>query len=430
MFPAIRALKNSDYRLYFAGQLLSMSGTFMQGVAQSWLVYRLSGSATWLGIITFCTQAPAFVLSPVAGVWADRFDRRRILVIVQWLSMLQAFALAALVFAGMVQIWHVAAMAIFIGCINAFDMTTRQAFVVNLVEKNELQHAIALNSVIMNGSRIIGPAIAGAMIELVGEKWCFALNGFSYFAALYSLLRLKNACDLQEAKRHTRPSGMIKPIVDGVKYVRKNNFIIWIMALMAFISFVTPMCMVLLPVYTTEILHGGARMFAWLTAAIGLGAVFGALNIGDCRNKPLVRRSIMTSIALIGISLIVLSKTSNFTVALCSMFVLGFFNMSVYPRMNSAIQYVVDDSIRGRVMSLYVMMFLATMPLGSLLGGIISDLAGPRPTIFAGGVLCLGAMASLLVRHLRKELMRQTAPPKDKDHDGTRVHPPEPWLHP
>jgi MFS family permease len=397
MFEATAALKNPNYRLYFIGQLLSVSGTFMQGIAQSWLVYKMTGSAAWLGIITFCTNAPAFLFSPLAGAAADRFERRKILLAVQWLSMLQALALTALVYTNTATIYLIALLAILLGMINAFDMPTRHAFVVDMVNKEEMSHAIALNSIIMNSSRIIGPAIAGVVIGIAGEKLCFALNGLSYIAAIVALMKIVP----RQRTISTSKDGLVTSIKSGARYVLGNKYILGLIAFIGLISFIAPSFMVLLPVVAKQLLHGDARTYSSLISCLGVGAIAGAFFIANETGEKLMRRLLARNLLMIGISFLVMAFSRLYWLSLGAAFAHGFFNMTVFPRVNNAIQQTVDDKLRGRVSAIYTMVFLGLMPLGSLLSGWLSQRIGVNGTLYGAGICCILIALIIGLRLLR-----------------------------
>ncbi|OFZ54507.1 MAG: hypothetical protein A2428_15415 [Bdellovibrionales bacterium RIFOXYC1_FULL_54_43] len=371
MSPPFQALKNRNYRLYFSGQLVSMIGTWMQSTVLSWLVYRLSHSATWLGIIAFSTQLPAFLASPMAGLVADRKDRRTVLLWVEIIAIIQAFMLAALFFSGKIALWHIAALSIVLGIINAFEMTTRHAFAVDLVGKTDLPSALAFNSVTINGSRMVGPAIAGLLIAPIGEGWCFVLNGLSYLAVILGLLLMKLEKRVALPFLATNP---FSQIWDAFQYTRQVPRIARLILLSAFISFFGAPYVVLLPVFAKEALQGDALTLGWLTGTSGLGAICGAFEFASRSESPeAMERKFPIRLILVGLSLATLGASSQLWLSLLATFGIGFFMMAIFPSINTTIQQIVDDSYRGRVVSLYTMSFLGTMPLGGLLAGWLAD---------------------------------------------------------
>lgn len=380
----LQVLKNSNYRVYFIGQLISMSGTWMQSIAQSWLVYRLSHSGTWLGVITFAVHMTAFVLSPVAGVVADQFDRRKILVATQVVAIAQALCLGALLLSGHVQLWHVVALAAVLGCVNAFDITTRQAFAVDMVGKADLTSAIVLNAVVINVSRVVGPAAAGFLIGVVGEGWCFLLNGLSTLPVLVGLLLMR----IERPNRAGAPrNSVVGNMAEGWAYALRHRVILRLLVISASVCFFGSPFVVLLPVFAKSVLGGDANTLAWLTGVMGLGAVLGALGVARRTNVTHIRRQIVRYTILWGVGIAVLGASKSLALSLVTMFYIGYVMLSLFPTLNNAIQQLVHDGMRGRVMSLYTMSFLGTMPVGSLAIGWLSDKFGaPHVAMVSGGL--------------------------------------------
>ena len=363
----LNALKSRNYRLYFSGQLLSMVGTWMQSTVQAWLVYRLSGSATWLGIVSFSMQMPAFLTRPLAGVIVDRVDRRKLLLWTETVGMLQAFLLAALVYTGHIALWHIALLSILLGVVNAFELTTRHAFAADLVPRADLHNALAWNSVTINGSRIIGPALAGVLIAIVGETWCFMINGISFLAVILGLLFMR-------MNQRTIAKSLIGPLQqmrDGARYLTRHPEIRKLVLLTMFISFFGLPFSVLLPVFAKETLGGNATTLGWLIGSSGAGAILGAFR----RNSHEVGTD-MRQLLWIGLSLCLLGLSKSAPLSILATFAIGYFMMGLFPAINTTIQQKVEDSYRGRVLSLYTMSFLGAMPLGSLLSGWLSDRLG------------------------------------------------------
>lgn len=402
----LRVLKNPSYLTYFAGQLVSMSGTWMQSVAQGWLVYRLSHSGYWLGLISFFTQAPAFIMSPLAGVVADHFDRRKILIVVQIVEMLQALVLAALVFSGKIELGHLLWLSIVLGVVSAFDGTTRHAFAVDMVGKSELSNAIALNSVVINLARVVGPAIAGALLSAFGEAWCFTINGLSYLPVIYGLATMKLA-----HKRIRSPGRLkiVRPIAEGLAYTRRHVVIFRLLILSTFICLIACPYNVLLPVFAEKVLGGKAGTFAWLTDMLGLGAVTAALLFHGGNDHQVIKRKLISDVIFWGLGLVTLGLSKNLYLSLGAMFTIGYFMMSVFPLMNNAIQQMVDDSMRGRVMSLYTMTFLGTMPFGALAMGWLADRFSAPYVVTGAGVATLAMGFALVLRNgIRHQLRSVT----------------------
>ncbi len=402
-FGAFRSLKHGNYRLFFAGQGISLIGTWMQQLAMSWLVYRMTHSALLLGIVGFSGMIPSFLLAPFAGVLADRWNKRRVLVITQTLSMLQAFALAALVLTQTVSIWHIIPLSIFLGCVNAFDIITRQAFVPDMLERKEdLGNAIALNSSLFNGARLIGPAFAGVLIALVGEGMCFLLNGISYLAVIVALLLMK----IERSPERTEKEGFMSEIAQGFSYVYSFTPIKSILLLLALISFAGVPSQVLMPMFAGSILHGGPHTLGFLMAASGLGALGGTIFLAS--GKGALRLGITTPVAgsVFGFGLMAFSYSHFLWLSLILMSVTGFGIMVQMASSNMVLQHIVEDGKRGRVMSFFAMAVMGTAPFGSLLAGTVADSIGAPATLFLCGALCvLGSLAfSRRLPALQKEL--------------------------
>ncbi|HCM39371.1 MAG: hypothetical protein A2070_08130 [Bdellovibrionales bacterium GWC1_52_8] len=390
---SLSALKNTNYRRYFIGQAASVTGSWMQSTVQAWLVYRLSHSGAWLGIITFCLQMPAFLLSPVAGVLADHSDRRRILIWTSGVGMAQAFLLAFLVFTNSVQLWHVAVLSVVLGLMTAFDLTTRHAFAVDLVGKKQLPSAIACNSLIINSSRIIGPALAGILITFLSEGWCFLLNGLSYLAVIGGLLLITIP---EGRKKLLRTGTHLQEIREALTYVKKNRTISGLLWTSTFMSFFGLAFAVLLPVFAKEQLQGDASTLAWLTGATGVGAIVGALGgMSHPKFVSQIEARLPLVFILLGASLILLGQSHFLPLSIFAVFGIGLFLMGTFPALNSAIQQNVDDFLRGRVLSLYTMSFLGAAPLGGLLAGWASDQIGASLVQLASGLVFIAASAVL-----------------------------------
>ena len=403
LLVAFRSLKHRNYRLFFAGQGISLIGTWMQQLAMSWLVYRMTNSAFLLGLVGFAGQIPSFLLSPFAGVLADRWDKRRVLVITQTLSMLQAFALAALVLTKTVSVWHIILLGILLGCVNAFDITTRQAFVPDMLEKKEdLGNAIALNSSLFNGARLIGPAVAGILIALVGEGMCFLLNGLSYIAVIAALLMMK----IERAPERTQKEGFMREIGQGFSYVFGCTPIRSILLLLALISFTGVPYAVLMPMFAGNILHGGAHTLGFLMAASGLGALAGTIFLASRKNALRLGMTTPAAGAIFGLGLMAFSRSHYMWLSMLLMSVTGFGIMVQMASSNIVLQNIVEDGKRGRVMSFFAMAVMGAVPFGSLLAGGLAGRIGAPATLFACGFCCvLGALLfSSRLPYLKEEL--------------------------
>jgi MFS family permease len=392
----LRTLSYRNYRLFFGGQGISLIGTWMQRIAMSWLVYRLTNSVFLLGMVGFLSQIPTFLLSPLAGVLADRWNRRRILVITQTLSMVQALILAVLVLTGAVHIWHIMALSVFLGLVNALDVPARQAFVVEMIEKREdLANAIALNSGLFNGARLVGPSIAGVLIAAVGEGWCFLLNGLSYIAVIAALVAMR----IHPRKIASKSENMLHGIKEGFSYAMGLAPIRSVLLLLSLISLVGMPYTILMPVFARDILGGGPHTLGFLMAAMGLGALGGVLYLASRRSVLGVERNIPVAAAIFGAGLVGVSLSHILAVSLGLMLVTGFGMMVQMASSNTLLQTIVDDDKRGRVMSLYAMAFMGVAPFGSLMAGAVARKIGAPYTLLGGGICCVIG-ASLLARQL------------------------------
>jgi MFS family permease len=393
----VRALRHRNYRLFFAGQTVSLVGSWMTRIATSWLVYRLTGSALLLGLVGFAGQIPSFLLAPLAGVLIDRWDRHRLLVVTQVLAMFQSAALAGLALAGVINIWHVLGLSLFQGLINAFDMPARQAFVVEMVERREdLPNAIALNSSMVNAARLLGPSIGGVIIAAVGEGWCFALDAVSYLAVIASLLLMRLA-----ARRRPAPKGakVLPELRAGWSYVAGSVPIRSILLLLALVSLVGMPYTVLMPIFASTVLHGGPHTLGFLMAATGVGALLGAVFLASRRSVLGLGRVVPLMSGLFGAGLIGFSLSRSLWLSLALLLVTGIGFMVQMAASNTLLQTLVEDDKRGRVMSFYTMAIMGVTPFGSLLAGALAHRIGAPQTLLFGGVGCIAAalwFASLL----------------------------------
>jgi MFS family permease len=383
-----RSLRSRNFRLYFTGQGVSLVGTWMQRVAMAWLVYRLTGSAFLLGLVGFAGRIPTLVLAPFAGVAADRWDRRRILYATQSLSMLLAMVLATLVLAGVVQIWHVLALATLLGVIDSFDIPARQSFFVHLIDRPEdLGNAIALNSSIFNLARLIGPSIAGILIALIGEGWVFALNGLTYLAMLVALglMRVRPA----EARKNT--GGVLSNLREGVAFAWNYRAARAVLLLIMTVSFFAVPFAVLMPVFAADVLGGGPGTLGILVAAQGVGALVGALLLASRQTNTGLGSVIALAAGLFGAGLLLFGASSSLWFSLPLLAVAGFGLMVQSAASNTFLQSIVGDDMRGRIMSLYTTAFIGTLPLGSLYAGWLADLVGAPITAMIGGAVAMAA---------------------------------------
>jgi MFS family permease len=393
----MRALQSRNYRLFFGGQTLSLIGTWMQQVAMSWLVYRLTGSALLLGVVGFASQVPSFLLAPVAGVLADRWNKRRVLLWTQSLSMVQAAILTALVFADLVQVWHIIALSLVLGTVNAFDIPARQSFLIEMIEKRaDLGNAIALNSSMVNGTRLIGPSLAGITIAAFGEGVCFLLNAASFFAVIAALAAMR----VKVKPMHTGKASVLHELREGLAYAYRFPPIRSILLLLALVSLLGVPYTVLLPVFAHDILHGGANTFGFLMAAAGLGAFVSALLLATRKSVVGLGKIIPLAAGLFGVAVAAFSFSRSLWLSLLLLFIAGMGMMAQIASSNTILQTVVDDDKRGRVMSLFTMSFMGMAPFGSLLAGTLAGRIGVTNTMLLGGSLCL-AGALIFARNLR-----------------------------
>ena len=382
----LRALGSRNFRLFFAGQTVSLIGTWIQSIAMSWLVYRLTGSAFMLGIVGFMSQFPVLVITPFAGVAADRWNRHHMVIVTQAGQMLQAMALAALTLTGTVRVWQILALSAFVGIVNGFDIPGRQSFLVEMVEsKDDLANAIALNSSMFNGARLVGPAIAGALIAVVGEGWCFFINGVSFLAVLGALLAMR-----VPPRQHTHTDArLIAQLREGFTYAFGFPPIRAVLLLLALVSLIAQPYAVLMPVVATRVLHGGADTLGFLMAATGLGALTGALYLAGRASVVGLGRVIVVAAVLFAAGLFGLAL-SHETWLSCAFLVLAGFGMMVHAASsNTILQTITDEHMRGRVISIYTVAFLGTAPLGSLYAGSLAGCAGAPITIAIGGAVTL-----------------------------------------
>jgi MFS family permease len=398
-----RSLSSGNYRLFFIGQGISLIGTWIQSVAQAWLVYRMTSSVFLLGLVGFLSQIMVFVFGPIAGVIADRMNRHRILVITQTAAMVQAFVLALIVLTHTAQVWHIMVLSVLLGLINSFDMPVRQSFVIEMVEKKEdMGNAIALNSSLVNSARLIGPSIAGVLIAAFGEGICFFLNGLSYIAVIVSLLMMK----ITPKMYHTRKSHVFRELKEGISYAAHFPPIKYILITLACVSFIAAPYMVLMPVFARDILHGGPQTLGWLMSAAGCGALLGALYLASRKNVVGLLRMIVTASLVFGFSLIALSLSSDIRLSCFFLLLTGFGMVMQMASSNTILQTIVDEDKRGRVMSLFSIAFLGMAPFGSLYAGSFAHLFGARAAIALSGACCviIAAFFSSRLPEIRKEI--------------------------
>lgn len=382
----LRAFRYRNYRLFFSGQAVSLIGTWMQQVALGWLVYRMTDSAFLLGVVGFATQIPTFLLATLAGVFADKYSNHKIIIATQTLAMIQAFVLAYLTLSHQVTIWHIIVLSVFIGLINAFDMPTRQSFVIEMVEnKNDLPNAIALNSSMFNSARLIGPTAAGFLISSVGEGMCFLLNAVSYTAVIAALF----AMNIKRKKKTKVKKKVLSELKEGLKYSYNFKPIRAILQMIAVVSLAGMPYTILMPVIARDILQGNASTLGFLMGAVGIGAVAGAIYLASRKTVLGLSRWIYYASAIFGISIILVSFSRNVPLSIFLMLFTGFGMMVQMASCNTVLQTIVDDDKRGRVMSLYVTAFMGVAPFGSLIAGSLASRLGTPGTLLLSGITIL-----------------------------------------
>jgi MFS family permease len=382
---AIRALRHRNYQLFFGGQLISLIGTWMQNVAQSWLVYRLTGSSLLLGLVGFAGQIPVFLLAPVGGAAADRWNRHRIVIGTQISAMTLALLLAGITLLGYVQVWHVLLLAALLGVVNAFDVPARQAFVVDMVGKDDLPNAIALNSSMFNGARIVGPAVAGLLVAVIGEGWCFFANGVSYIAVIAGLLLMQ----LAPRPAVPKPGSALAHMVEGFQFVWRTRPIRALLLQLGIVSLMGMPYAVLMPIFADRILHSGARGLGFLMGATGVGALGGAIALAMRRGLRGLGRWVAYAAGAFGICLILFSLSRSFWLSTALLVPVGFAFILQMASSNTLIQSMVPDRLRGRVMAVYSMMFMGMAPLGALGAGITASRLGAPAAVMIGGAVCI-----------------------------------------
>jgi MFS family permease len=383
---AWRALRHRNFRLFFGGQSISLIGTWMTRVATSWLVYRLTKSAILLGTVGFAGQIPTFLLAPFAGVIVDRIDRRKVLVWTQTLAMLQSLALAALTLSHRITIAEILVLSAFQGTINAFDMPGRQSFMIRMVEeRSDLSNAIAINSSMVNMARLIGPSLAGIVIAATNEGWCFLIDGISYIAVIASLLMMR----ITHEQLHHHGATMLDQMRQGWEYVAGSLPIRSILMLFCIISLMGWPFTVLMPIFAAKVLGGGPHTLGFLMGAVGVGSLISALSLVLRRSVRGLTRMIPVAAAIFGAGLIAFGVSRNQWLSMAMMLVAGFGMMQGLTISNTILQTLVDEKLRGRVMSYYTMAFVGMAPFGSLLAGGLAHAIGAPHTVMVSGVACI-----------------------------------------
>jgi len=400
-----RSLKYRNYRLFFSGQSVSLIGTWMQRIAMPWLVYHMTGSALLLGVVGFAGQIPTLIISPVAGVFTDRWPRYSVLLVTQIVSLIQAAVLAWLCLTGSIQIWEIVVLSVILGCTNAFDVPSRHSFVIDMVEnKEDLGNAIALNSLMFNGARLIGPSIAGVMLASTSEGVCFLLNAISYIFVIISLLMMR----LNIHQTHKKAEKILRELSEGLRYTFGFAPIKHLLILLSISSLMGMSYSVLMPVFAKEVLHGGSNTYGFLMGAAGFGALTGALFLASRKSVVKLGRIVPASAILFGSALLGLSFSRLFPISLVLMIFIGLGMMMQTAASNTILQTITDDDKRGRVMGFYSMSIMGTAPFGSLMAGGLAKIIGTPWTIFAGGFVTI--IGGLFFLRKLPELKAQVRP--------------------
>jgi len=383
-----KTLGSRNFRLFFFGQSISLIGTWLQMVAMSWLVYRLTHSAFTLGMVGFFTRLPTFLLAPYAGVVADRLNRYRLLMWTQVLSLVQAALLAALVLSGKEQVWQLVLLGLMLGFINAFDVPVRQSFLVEMIdEKEDLGTAIAINSSMNTAARMVGPALAGVLVSLIGEGWCFSLNALSFIPVLGSLWAMR----VQPRPAPDNAVGPWQEMKDGARYCFGFPPIRDVLLLLAVASLMGMPYQVLMPVFAADVFKGGAHTLGFLTSSIGVGAMLATVYLMSRKNVLGLLNKLPLGAAVFGAALMGFAYASHLGVACLLLGVAGAGMMVQITGSNTLLQTIVDDDKRGRMMSFYTMAFMGTVPFGNILSGELAERLGTRPTVLLGGACCMVA---------------------------------------
>jgi len=384
---SVRALRHRNYRIYFFAMLVSFTGTWMQSMAQGWLVYRLTGSAWLLGLVGFVGQVPVFVFAPVGGVLADRHSRHRIVVLTAGLAMTQALVLAILTLSDRVTVGAVLVLAVTLGVVNAIDLPTRQSFLAELVERPDLMNAIALNSSMINVARVLGPALAGVIIGWHGEGLCFLINAISYLAVIAGLVAMR----LTGSQEERVAGSALADLKEGFRYVNRTTPVRALLLLVAFVSIFGLSYIVLMPVFAKEILNGGSQSLGILLGAAGIGALGAAVTLAARQHVEGLGRVVAVSVASVGVALILFSFSRSVIVSALLLVPIGFSLMLQMSASNTLLQSLVPDRMRGRVMAFYSMSLMGMVPFGNLFAGAIAARVGAPNTVALGGALCVGA---------------------------------------
>jgi len=400
-----RSLRHRNYRLFFSGQSISLIGTWMQRIALPWAVYRMTDSEVLLGVVGFAGSIPSFLLAPFAGVLIDRWSRYRVMLVTQVISMIQAGVLAWLSLSGGLEIWHIIVLSLVLGIINTFDMPARHSFVINMVNgKEDIGNAIALNSMMFNGARLIGPSLAGIILATAGEGACFLMNALSYVFVIASLMMMR----VTETREKKERVPMFREMKEGMDYVFGFAPIKHIILLLGLVSLMGASYQVLMPVYAKDILQGDSHTYGFLMGGAGAGALLGAIYLASRDTVLRLGRLIPAATALLSAGLIAISLSSSFFISMFLIFFTGLGMMAHTAASNTILQTIADDDKRGRVMSFYTMALMGTAPFGSLLAGWMAKVIGTPWTIFIGGAICL--LGALVFFRRLPELKRLVSP--------------------
>ncbi len=400
------SLHSKNYRLYFFGQCISVTGSWMQSIAMSWLIYRLSGSVVLLATINVITQLPSFFIAPFAGVLLDRFNRRKILVATQALYMIEALALAILMFTGVIQIWHILLLGLVVGLINAFDNPTRQSMVLDLVDRKEnLNNAIALNSAVFNGARLVGPSLGGLLVAAFGEGWCFFINGVSYIAVITALLMMNLSYRRFVNKKKTN---VLEELKEGFLYVSGYLPLRALLIMIGIISFFGMPFLVVIPAYVTTVLHAGSETLGFLMSFFGAGAFTAAICMAARKSVLGLGKVLMISCCLFGLGIMAIAYTPWTMLSYFIAFPAGFGLIASMASVNTLLQTLADEDKRGRVMSFYSMGLIGMAPMGSMLFSLLEKICGLSFSILVFGFICL--VAALIFEHYRPTIRRLSRP--------------------
>jgi MFS family permease len=379
------AFKHRNYRIFWSGSFISLIGSWMQTMALGWLIYRLTKSPFLLGLSSFFSSIPIVFISPIGGAVVDRIDKRKMLIITQACMMFSAFILAALTGFKLIAIWHIFAIAILGGFVAAFDAPARQSLIIELVGKEDLMNGIALNSLAFNSARILGPAVAGFAVAYVGESGCFLLNGFSFIAVIIALMLMTGLEPVNEMKE----SNLIENLKEGFNYLRQQKVIRNLILLVGISSLFSLSYATLLPIFAKEILGGDARTLGWLMSSVGIGAIIGALLIAKLGNYPRKGRLLLIAGFSSAFFLVLFGTSRWLWMSMGTLAIVGFSNVLYLATTNTMIQTIVADELRGRVISIYTLIFLGGMPLGNLIVGAVAQYFGAPVTVILGSVICL-----------------------------------------